>query len=198
MLAVIFDTETTGLTKNRTVKLEMQPEIIEIYATLYDLKKGKKVKELRPFRKMPKAEAHFGYLIKPTKALLDKPLPGDKKTITQITGITNKDLENAPPFTEVSGQIFSFLKQAPVVIAHNASFDREMIDIEAERIKHTVEWPKVLCTVEQTIHMKGFRLSLSNLHQELFNEPFAGAHRAKIDVMALVRCCVELAKRKIL
>jgi DNA polymerase-3 subunit alpha len=198
MKALVFDTETTGLTKNRTIKLDMQPEVIEIYAVLMDLKKNKKLKELRPFRKLTKTERGLEYLIKPKKPLLDKPLPGDKKTITQITGITNDALKDAPQFEEVADAIFAMMEEAPIIIAHNASFDRDMINIEAERMNKTLVWPKVLCTVEQTIHVRGYRLSLSNLHEELFKEPFAGAHRAKIDVEALTRCCVELVKRKIL
>lgn len=186
MKAVLFDTETTGLVRNRTLKLDQQPEIIEIYCCVADLKKGRISKELDT-------------LIKPSKPLLDKPLPGDKKTITQITGITNEMLETAKPFKDHVKSISAILHAAPIVIAHNASFDKDMIEIELERcgIKD-FKWPKLLCTVEQTIHMKGFRLSMTALYQELFGETFSGAHRAKEDVAALLRCCVELHKRDIL
>lgn len=186
MKAVLFDTETSGLVRNRTLKLDSQPEIIEFYACVCDLKKGRIIKE-------------YDTLIKPAKPLLDKPLPGDKKTITEITGIDNKMLEKSKPFSAHIKAIASILSAAPVVIAHNASFDREMVEIELERcgIKD-FKWPKLICTVEQTIHIKGFRLSMSNLHQELFGEPFTGAHRAKADVAALLRCCMELHKRDVL
>ena len=44
MKAFIFDTETTGLVKNRTIKLDDQPEVIEFYGALVDLsKKGGKI-----------------------------------------------------------------------------------------------------------------------------------------------------------
>lgn len=185
-IALVFDTETTGLVQNRTLKLERQPEIIEFYGCLVNLKTGKVTKELN-------------ILIKPSKPLNEVPNPGDKKTITEITGITNEMLADAPSFREVSKKIFPLLLNAPLVIAHNASFDKDMIEIEAQRLKISeLTWPPILCTVEQTIHLRGYRLSLSNLHEELFKEPFAGAHRAKTDVAALVRCCVELHKRKII
>lgn len=182
---MVFDTETTGLIKNRTLKLDRQPEVIEFYACSVNLKTGKISKEL-------------DFLIKPHKPLADKPAPGEKKTITDITGITNTMLADAPPFKSVAKQIIKMLESAPLLIAHNASFDREVIDIELERLKLKIKWPRVLCTVEQTIALKGFRLSLSNLHNELFKEPFTGAHRAKQDVAALVRCCKELVKREVL
>lgn len=186
MKAVLFDTETSGLVRNRTLKLDSQPEVIEFYACLADLKKGKITKE-------------YDTLIKPAKPLLDKPALGEKRTITDITGITNKMLEKAKPFKDHAKAIMKMLTAAPIVIAHNASFDKDMIEIELERIGvKDFKWPRLVCTVEQTIHMKGFRLSMSNLHQELFGEPFAGAHRAKADVAALLRCCVELHKRDIL
>jgi len=182
MKAFVFDTETTGLIRNRTLKLEKQPEIIEFYGCLTDLKTGKIKKELDTF-------------LAPSKALSDIPAPGDRKTITEITGITNEMLKGAPTFKEKAKEIVTLIEKSPIVIAHNASFDKEMINIEAERLGITIMWPRIICTVEATIALKGFRLSLSALHEELFNEPFTGAHRAKVDVSALVRCCVELFQR---
>lgn len=186
MKAFLFDTETTGLISNHTVKLDMQPSVIEFYGCLADLKTGN-------------IESEFDTFVKPPKPLPDKPNFGDKKTITQITGITNEMLENAPPFSDVSGQIRSNLESAPIVIAHNMSFDQEMIDIEFERLGGKLNWPeRRLCTIEQTAHIKGYRLTLSALHEYLFKEPFSGAHRAKADVAALLRCCVELHARDII
>lgn len=185
MRACILDCETSGLTKPRSAKLEIQPSIIEIFLCNVNLKTGKISKE-------------YGTFIKPPKPLLDTPAPGDKKTIEQITGISNVMLADAPSFADVSKPIFKMIEKAPMVIAHNASFDCECLNIEAERLKYEIAWPRKLCTVEQTISMKGYRLNQSALYELLFNEPFTGAHRAKADVMALVRICVELHKREII
>jgi DNA polymerase III alpha subunit (gram-positive type) len=81
------------------------------------------------------------------------------------------------------------------VIAHNASFDQEAINIEANRLGRIIKWPTCRCSVEQTIHLKGKRLTLGALHEHLFGARFDDAHRARADVMALVRCCCELHKR---
>lgn len=177
MKAFLFDCETSGLIENRTVKLDKQPFVLEFYGCLADLKKGKVLKEV-------------SYLIQPP----DPALVTDE--ITRITGIKYDDLKDAPQFKAVAPKIFEALEKAPAIIAHNLSFDREMIDIESERLGHKMKWPKrQVCSVEQTIHVKGYRLSLSALHEYLFQEKFEGAHRARVDVMALLRCCRELHKR---
>jgi DNA polymerase III epsilon subunit-like protein len=82
------------------------------------------------------------------------------------------------------------------VIAHNLSYDRDMLNIEFQRLGHFIAWPPGLCTVEQSVHYKGYRLNLTGLHEYLFGQPFAGAHRARPDVEALTRCCVEMFKRR--
>lgn len=181
MKALLFDTETTGLIDNRTVAAERQPHVIEFYACLADLKKGKVLKELNTFIRPPNP-----------KAITEQ--------ITKITGITYDMVKDAPSFADVADGIIKFLqrKEEPV-IAHNLSFDIEMMEIEADRINKKINWPaRRICTVEQTVHLKGFRLNLSALHQHFFDEPFDGAHRAKVDVMALLRCCKELVKRDLL
>ncbi len=185
MKVLIFDTETTGLPKNRTIKLDLQPEIIEFAAKIVNLKSGKVLKS-------------FQTLIKPSKLLSDKPAFGESKTITQITGITNEMLNGASSFKELSKEIFTMVQKAPVVIAHNLSFDSEMLDIEAERMKYSIVWPRKICTVESTIAMKGRRLSLTKLHLALFGEEFENAHRAMGDVNALTKCCIELFKKGML
>jgi DNA polymerase III subunit alpha len=171
MIAFIFDTETTGLTSNRTVKITKQPEIIEFYGELIDLKSGKVKNEIHQ---------------------LIRPLSPISAEITKMNSITNEMVEKAPRFLEFAPVLRRAIGAAPVCIAHNASFDREMIDLEFERLGEMIKWPHLLCTVEQTLHLKGFRLGLSALHDHLFGEAFAGAHRANVDVKALSRCCVKL------
>lgn len=183
-LALVLDTETTGLIENRSTPLEKLPEIIEYYGVLVDLLSGRKVSELHR-------------LIRPRHRLPSMVAIGLRasRTITQITGIRDADLEGKPEFPEVAAEIFRQVEEAPLVIAQNASFDREMIDLEAERMGLQLEWPPVICSIEQTVHLRGYRLSLSALHEHLFGEAFEGAHRARADTEALVRICVELVRR---
>lgn len=174
MKALIFDTETSGLIANRTMKLELQPSIIEFVALTVDLETGA-------------VENELDLLIKPPKPIDDD--------ITRITSITNEMLADKYEFGHFKIAIKNRIESAQLVIAHNASFDVEMVEIEMERCGLKVNWPRVLCTVEQTVGLKGFRLTLSALHGELFGTTFSGAHRAHADVEALARCCCELFKR---
>lgn len=174
MIALLFDVESTGLIDNHVIPLDRQPSIIEWYSCLANLDTGEVLSEL-------------DLLIRP-------PTPVSAE-ITKITHITNEMLTDKPSFIEAAPQIMSAVLGAPLVIAHNCSFDVEMAQLEFERIGLNLVWPPLLCTVEQTVHLKGFRLSLTALHEHLFGEPFPEAHRAKSDTQALLRCAVELHKR---
>ncbi len=66
--------------------------------------------------------------------------------ITNITGITNKDLEGKPTFEEVALGIEELLTDA-IFVAHNARFDYGFIKNEFKRLG--IEWTaKTLCTVK--------------------------------------------------
>lgn len=174
MIATILDTETTDLIANRKLKLARQPYIVEFYGVMQDLASGEVFKEV--------------------DTLIRVPVKIPEKS-SKITGIKDEDLKDAPVFSEVADRIADLIESAPLVIAHNASFDQEMIDIEFERLGRKLKWPKLLCTVEATVHLSGFRLSLTAMHDKLFGKGFPEAHRAKQDVAALARCCVELYQR---
>ena len=177
MNILCFDTETTGLINNYSKKLDMQPEVIEFAAQLVHLDTG---------------EISFkcDELFKPTHVL--------PSVITKITGITEEILRDKPYIHDKVEWIAKIISNADAVVAHNASFDKAMINFEMQRYQEKIEWPRVICTVEQTIHIRGYRLKLRELHEYLFGTVFADAHRASSDVDALVRCCIELNKRGML
>lgn len=175
MIIQPFDTETSGLIDNRTLPLDKQPSIIEWYSCAVDLVTGEVLWEINT-------------LIKPPKPVSEE--------ITRITGITNAMLEDAPTFSVVAPLIRAAIELGPRALAHNASFDMEMVELEFERLGQTIVWPRrPICTVEATLPLKGHRLNLTALHELLFSEKFPSAHRAKNDVLALTRCAIELHKR---
>lgn len=179
--ALTFDTETTGLISNRIIKIDRQAEVIEFYASRIDLSTGK-------------VNKIYNTLIRPTHFPMN-----DYVLKTTHTKITNEMLKDAPTFKEVSNDILNVIENSPMIVAHNLSFDMEIIDIEFERLNQKVKWPmRRVCTVEATMYLKGFRLSLTKLHSLLFNEEFENAHRAESDVLALSRCAVELYKRDLI
>jgi DNA polymerase III alpha subunit (gram-positive type) len=177
MKAIIFDTETTGLIESRKIPLDRQPEIIEFYGRYVDLKTGKKLDELE-------------MLIKP-KHVKNKKL---EPIIEKITGLNyQRDLIDKLDYSDWSKDIQEFFSQSDCAIAHNMGYDKEMIEIEQERVGVEFVWPERLtCTIEQTMHLQGYRLNLNKLHTKLFNEGFPNAHRARNDVEALTKCCVKL------
>jgi DNA polymerase III epsilon subunit-like protein len=169
---VAFDCETTDLLRNRTIKDRHLPKIIEFYSCLFDLSSDSP----------PEAELEL---------ILDPEVPIQPK-ITKITGLTDEDVRGRPTFFQVATQVRDFLQSAPLVLAHNASFDKEVVEVELERAGIPMVWPEVACTVEATVHLKGARLTLGDLHEHLLGWRFPAAHRARNDVEALVRVARKL------
>lgn len=174
---LVFDTETTGLIENMTTRVDHQPEIIEFCGITLD----KKFKQVDIYDK----------LIKPTIRITAE--------ITRLNGITNEMVDAAPTFAKIAPEIRDLIERSDVVVAHNAAFDRDMINIEMKRLGVTnIAWPPIICTVEATLHIKGYRMTLAALHEYLFKKPFEGAHRAKADVDALVRIVTKMRKDKMI
>jgi DNA polymerase-3 subunit epsilon len=162
-----FDTETTDLVSNTLLPINQQPRIIEFYGCLLD-DEYNMIEEIESF-------VDPGIEISPE--------------ITRITGITPSHIVGAPKFQVIAETIKSLIGRSDEVIAHNLSYDLFVLETEMKRINRTVIWPKLkTCTVESTEWIKGYRLSLSAMHEEFFKEPFSGAHRARVDVEAMIRC----------
>mgnify|MGYP006281704947 CR=1 FL=1 len=170
MKTLVLDTETTALIKNKLQPLDRQPRIIEFFALSLD-SAGNELTTLHQ-------------LFNPGIAI-------DEKT-TEITGLTNEALADAPRFKDLADRIVEFIEEHDEVVAHNASYDRNVIDFEMKRLNKKLKWPALVCTIEATEYMKGHRMNLGSLHEFLFGEPFAGAHRAENDVRATARCFLKL------
>jgi DNA polymerase III alpha subunit (gram-positive type) len=177
MIALVIDTETDGLVANHILALDKLPSVIEYCGLLVNLKTSKLLNE-------------FTTLVRPVE------YPMTAKTIEDSkTKLNNGMLEAAPRFQSVSDTIRKQIETAPVVIAHNLSFDKEIIDTAFERLGQILIWPRrLICSVEQTAYLTGKRLTLTNLHRHLFKKDFDEAHRARSDTEALMRCCIRLYK----
>jgi len=181
MKIIIFDTETTGLIKPKLRKLSEQPYIIEYCFNKYEYTKGR----------FTLVEELYGFLKPPI------PLP---KVITKITGITDNDLINAPKFIDKVDEISKFFLGVDAMVAHNLPFDRSMLANELLRLDKVLSfpWPPLqICTVQKTLKIKGYRLSLSKLYAHIFDGKTFKAHRATDDVRALSECFMELVARGI-
>jgi ATP-dependent DNA helicase DinG len=174
MMVTVFDTETTGLIDNPARKLDKQPEIISFASVTLDL--------ATDFR----SDVYYR-IFKPTKPVSEE--------ITRITGFRNIDLEDCNPIFHYIDEMLNILEKAPLLIGQNISFDKGMIELECKRYSRSIKWPKTMDLVENSIFTKGYRLSLTNLHMELFGHNFDSAHRADVDVLITAKCAIEMFRR---
>lgn len=180
MKITLFDTETTGLLLSRAAGAHKQPKVIEFFAL--------------PLEIRGEGKGEWDWVEGEPLHLLFN--PGEKldPKITRITGIRDRDLADKLPFLDHAGAVRVCLQGADMVVAHNLSFDKGIIDAAYARENlQPVQWPRGLCTVEATEHIYGTRMSLSNIYQELFNDTFA-AHRAEDDVRAMGRVFRKLVE----
>lgn len=172
MINLIFDTETTGLVKHPDSKDEVQPRIIEWAGILVD-ENGKTIDELV-------------FLINPGIQVSEE--------ITNITGITNEMLADAPRIDQVIYSILDFMQRAQQVIAHNLPFDWSMMELECNRLSIKMpEFASKLCTVQEHEVLYGFRPKLTTLYEDYMGKPLEQTHRALDDVNALAEVCKAAA-----
>lgn len=170
---VFLDTETTGLNGSRD-------RIIEIY--------------MLRVHKHGKAE-EFESFINPLR-----PIP---TFITEITGITDTDVHNAPDEQEIAKPIREFIGEGTIV-AHNLPFDKRFLDAMFKR-NNCVPLGKggidTLALSRQLfpklcIYPKGEGShKLKNLMYHFgLDKQFSNSHRAKDDVLLLVQVYRSLQK----
>ena len=114
--------------------------------------------------------------------------------ITQLTGITNEMVADAPRFYEVARKIVGITENATFV-AHNAAFDYGFIKAEFEALGYAFE-RETLCTVKLSRKLlPGYKsYSLGNVCEELGIANDA-RHRAAGDALATVEL-FEMLLRK--
>lgn len=159
---VVFDLETTGP--------KAPPDrITEIGA--FRIQNGKIVDR-------------FEMLVNP-----EKPIP---LFISQLTGITDAMVENAPKFAEIASEFLEFIGDS-VLVAHNSKFDISFLNHEIGRIFDSCRLANPnLCTVQLS------RKLLPELHNhrlhtvaEHFCFSIENRHRAGDDALATAKIFVE-------
>ncbi|MCF6213062.1 MAG: DNA polymerase III subunit alpha [Flavobacteriaceae bacterium] len=186
---LIFDTETTGLPKKWNAPItdtNNWPRCVQIAWQLHD-EKGNCI-EHRDFLIIPE-----GYNI-----------PYDAEQIHGIS--TQLAQERGLPLNEVLAIFNQDLLKTKFVVGQNLGFDKNIMGCEYYRagIETSLNKLPVLDTcTEHTAKLcqlpggRGgkFKLpTLTELHKELFGEPFAEAHNATADVEATARCFFELIR----
>ncbi len=188
---LIFDSETTGLPKRWDAPIsdtDNWPRCIQIAWQMHDA--------------MGNLLEHHDFLVKPEGFNI----PYDAE---QIHGISTELAEKrGKPLQEVLVEFNNALAKTQFIVGQNVGFDVNIIGAEFHRLElsSTLQELPVLdtCTEETASLCKipggrggKFKLpTLTELHEFLFNEPFAEAHNATADVEATARCFFELVRRQ--
>ena len=158
---VAFDLETTGLSME-------SDEIIEIAAI--KIVNGKFTEKFNTF-------------VKPSEGIPEK--------ITEITGIDDEMVKDAPSAAEVIPDFYHFAKDA-ILVGHNiGGFDIPLLNTQAEKVKYEFN-----NSFEDTLPLAKRKLSLTRYRLgdvcAALNIPLVGAHRAINDVAANAKAFLKL------
>ncbi|MCF6222568.1 MAG: DNA polymerase III subunit alpha [Flavobacteriaceae bacterium] len=186
---LIFDTETTGLPKNWKAPItdtDNWPRCIQIAWQLHD--------------DMGLLVENQDFLIKPEEFNI----PYDAE---QIHGISTQLAEKQGiPLVEALVLFNEALSKTKFVVGQNVKFDLNIMGCEFHRLDVATELinlpildtctekTALLCQIPGGRYGKFKLPTLTELHQKLFNQPFAEAHNATADVEATSRCFLELIR----
>ncbi len=177
---IILDTETTNLAAPEAAPIEQQPWVTEFAAIKVDDKTLKELERLE-FMCRPKV-----------------PIPSEA---VQITGITNEMVKDKPPFSAFVPRLIDFFLGERCMVAHNMSYDSTVLRHELNRLGRVTSFPwppQQYCSVELTLHLKGYRLNLGALYEIATGSQIKEAHRAMADVESLFKVVKWLRKQRIL
>jgi len=189
---LIFDTETTGLPKRWDAPLtdaDNWPRCIQIAWQLHD--------------DMGNLIESQDYLIQPERF----DIPYDSERIHGIS--TDLALEQGIALDDVLEKFNIAIAKSKFIVGQNVGFDLNIMGAEFLRrnFDNSLQEMPVLDTcTEKTAELckipggRGgkFKLpTLTELHEFLFDEPFAEAHNATADVEATTRCFFELIRQRI-
>ncbi len=188
---LIFDTETTGLPKRWDAPItdtDNWPRAIQIAWQLHDA--------------LGNCIDHQDYLIQPEGFNI----PYDAEKIHGIS--TELAQEQGVRLSEVLEKFNKALAQSKFVVGQNVKFDLNIMGAEFIRedianqlqelpvLDTCTEHTASLCQIPGGRYGKFKLPTLTELHQFLFNKPFAEAHNATADVEATTRCFLELIRRE--
>ena len=189
---LIFDTETTGIPRNKTAPLtdfNNWPRLVQVAWQLHDAK-GKLISQ-------------HNYLIKPEG--FDIPYKAE-----QIHGIsTDRALKEGHDLKEVLAIFSKDLEKTQQLVGHNIEFDINIIG--SEFLRQELDPQRFLllkrvdtglasiefCQLQGGIGGKLKMPRLLELYQKLFGKGFGDAHDAAFDVDATARSYFELLRKQI-
>lgn len=194
MKILVFDTETTGLPLRRDASIlqtALWPHVVQLSFILYDVKTQKSITCQDHIIKLPNE--------------IDLPEESIK-----IHGITRSIMNRkGVHLSEAMDAFDEAIKEADVAVAHNISFDKRVLMVEAHRlnrpqyftnggkgiIEHcTMDKNRLFCNIQMKRLNGGFyvkRPKLSELHEKIFGFMPKGMHDSMADVLICLRCYMK-------
>jgi DNA polymerase III epsilon subunit-like protein len=206
MVKVLFlDTETTGLPKQPCYDYYYDPNqighydssrVVQIAALVYEIESDAKTGEVSA-----SLLHEHDYLIKPDGFLIQNShIHSITQSLATFAGITIKDAMD---------KIVPDLKDVHLMVAHNLGFDKNVLLSELYR-NELPEYAQVVASMSEFCTSKGCtnltkipfnskkfkQPKLIELYKFLFGEEVSGLHDALQDTRVMVKCFIELIKRK--
>ncbi len=191
MTVLFFDTETTGLPRyynEPAANVDNWPRLVQL---AWAISTGSESIE------------SYSYIVRPDGFRI----PDDAAKVHGIT--TERALAEGVSIVGVLGAFCEDVQKVVALVAHNVDFDAPVVGAELLRRGYDNlldDYPKV-CTMKGSTDFcriprrggRGFKYpKLMELHENLFGLGFAGAHDARNDVAAGVRCYWELKRLGVL
>ena len=201
MKIIVFDTETTGLPKSRTITpntIHLWPFIVQFSYIIFDtdtntmLKSYDAIVKLKPYNVISKDSIEFH---------------GITQEISESKGIN------------IDTVLFAFIsdmRNADMIVAHNVEFDLNMIRVELLRLEQgaldlELELRKAIfedqtnfyCTMKESINLCKIEKensrgtyykfpTLTELHKHLFAVEPKHLHNSYHDILCTIRCFIKM------
>ena len=202
MRTLVFDSETTGLSKTQIISpstIHLWPHVVQFSYIVFDTESNKIVKIKDSIIKVPD-----GFIITEENA--------------KIHGITTEiSLAKGVDLLPVLEEFFTDFDSADHIVGHNVSFDINMIKAELQRFimnssdKKLEDYltkintsTKFYCTMQETIELCAIEMKdkfgrpykkfpkLVELYQKMFGVTPRGLHNSLNDVIVCLRCFIKL------
>ena len=202
MRTLVFDSETTGLSKTQIISpstIHLWPHVVQFSYIVFDTESNKIVKIKDSIIKVPD-----GFIITEENA--------------KIHGITTEiSLAKGVDLLPVLEEFFADFDSADHIVGHNVSFDINMIKAELQRLimnssdKKLQDYltkintsTKFYCTMQETIELCAIEMKdkygrpykkfpkLVELYQKMFGVTPKNLHNSLNDVIVCLRCFIKL------
>jgi DNA polymerase III epsilon subunit-like protein len=211
MRVLVFDTETTGLSKSKIISpstLHLWPHIVQFSYVIYDT-------EIMHITDV------FDNIVKMKENVI---IPADS---IDIHNITNEDsAKRGIPIEDVLSEFFYYLQTADIIVGHNISFDTDMVKVELLRLIYNTNLTKeektifknnlhlithfknIYCTMKSSVDLckiptvdkfgkSYFKYpKLIELHTFLFGTEAKYLHNSLYDILVTLRCYVKINLEK--